>query len=607
MAKIPIILEPGRADGKLAESQAIYDSILEQFQSDINGEYKLTKEQVEFLTPIVERLNDIQDTLTSIDADKPLSAQQGKILKELLDSKVIEIGAIPLDSEPTEGNTKHIVTSDGIYKSLSKRDNKLSELEERIDYADSNKYINVEIDKDGKIYSAITADGKKVEYLPTDFIGGATLNKEKIATMKSLDQLATKEEVSRVEEDVKKKIDITENDSFTEVTIDADGKIVESRNKKGIKTFHTDIIVNGTEIRRIDSNSIIEARTDKNGTMYMYVTKDGKVHIPLLDDGKIAHKNGCINAFKGQLNDGEILSISDAPDVKINCDLSFHAEIISFGKIKLSHGEVNSNHGIIEVDSVNVYEYGANGDLKKTTPHGLTMTDYIDINVHVSGSPTAASVNIDTNGGNYKADISWGGARNEVKAYAVNGSYCNCQITFGGSAFFKDIWVFGDSYSDMWSPQMNTLGYTNYLCDGWGGRKSVEAYLSLQRCLMLGKPKIIVWLLGMNDSDSEGAINSEYKNTLDKLIVLCNKNDIRLAVGTIPNTPVTLHVHKNDYIRSLSNIQVIDVAKAFGADYAGATWYSGLRTNTATDKIHPTSSGCKLYAKFLSNEIPMIK
>ena len=167
MAKIPTILEAGRADGKLAESQAIYDSILKQFQSDINGEYKLTKQQVEFLLPIVERLNDVQDTLTSIEADKPLSAQQGKILKELLDAKVIESGNVPMDSEPMEGNTDHVVTSDGIRKSFNKVNDKinLSKDEESIYPSDIfnqiniNEYIYVQLDSNNKLIFGILPDG----------------------------------------------------------------------------------------------------------------------------------------------------------------------------------------------------------------------------------------------------------------------------------------------------------------------------------------------------------------------------------------------------------------------------------------------------------------
>lgn len=145
MAKIPIILEPGRADGKLAITNALFDENKNMFQSEIN---------------------DVQDTLNSDNPNKPLSANQGKVLKELLDTKVIETGAIPIDTEPTEGNTTHVVTSDGIHKALNEKvnnttfeernknqDQKLSELDYKINgnkqsanfdytvYPEGNEYI----------------------------------------------------------------------------------------------------------------------------------------------------------------------------------------------------------------------------------------------------------------------------------------------------------------------------------------------------------------------------------------------------------------------------------------------------------------------------------
>ena len=99
MAKIPTILEAGRADGKLATSNSIFDENKGMFQSE---------------------LNDIQDTLNSDNPNKPLSAKQGKVLKELLDAKVIEAGSVPIDTEPTEGNTTHVVNSDGLAKEFNK-------------------------------------------------------------------------------------------------------------------------------------------------------------------------------------------------------------------------------------------------------------------------------------------------------------------------------------------------------------------------------------------------------------------------------------------------------------------------------------------------------
>lgn len=127
MAKIPILFEPGRADGKLANSNAIFDENKGMFQSEIN---------------------DIQDTLNSDNPNKPLSAKQGKVLKELLDTKVIEAGGVPIDTEPTEGNTANVVTSDGIYKALAKKVNnitfeeKVAELDYDIEFLNANTGIS---------------------------------------------------------------------------------------------------------------------------------------------------------------------------------------------------------------------------------------------------------------------------------------------------------------------------------------------------------------------------------------------------------------------------------------------------------------------------------
>ena len=106
MAKIPTILEAGRADGKLVSSDAIFDKNKGMFQSEIN---------------------DIQDTLNSDNPNKPLSAKQGKILKELLDNKVIEAGGIPIDTEPIEGNITHLVNSDGLAKEFNKHNTAITQ------------------------------------------------------------------------------------------------------------------------------------------------------------------------------------------------------------------------------------------------------------------------------------------------------------------------------------------------------------------------------------------------------------------------------------------------------------------------------------------------
>lgn len=152
MAKIPIILEAGRADGKLATSYSIFDENKGMFQSEIN---------------------DIQDTLNSDNPNKPLSAKQGKILKELLNTKVIEVGAVPIDTEPIEGNTTHIVNSDGLAKEFNKCNTAIINTDRIADGAVTSEKISTSafdptLSVSGKIAPADVVGGKLSE-LESDF------------------------------------------------------------------------------------------------------------------------------------------------------------------------------------------------------------------------------------------------------------------------------------------------------------------------------------------------------------------------------------------------------------------------------------------------------
>ena len=59
MAKIPIILEPGRADGKLIKTNSVYDDNQEKFLSDkikeIDDNHNTLKDDVNTLTEVVNK------------------------------------------------------------------------------------------------------------------------------------------------------------------------------------------------------------------------------------------------------------------------------------------------------------------------------------------------------------------------------------------------------------------------------------------------------------------------------------------------------------------------------------------------------------------------
>ena len=512
----------------------------------------------------------------------------------------IEDGAVTIekladnafDDEPTAGSD-NLVKSGGVADKISELESEISGKsdKENFDTNYNDKYKSVKIDAVGKIYESIDEDDVEHHYLRTKFEGGI--------------------EAPEIESAPK-----TEEAGYTELLLDKGNKVVESRDKEGIKTFYAKVkfkdgnYVGNTETYEDATSNIVEAKLSKNGLMYQYVTDDGVVHIPFLDSNITTCKSGALHGFANTLTSGQGITLLHTPDIKTHCNLGFHAEVTTMGEIKLTHGELNHNFGKVIIDENNVYEFNYTNNTVPsvpngtTEPHGLTIKDFIDVSVQVVGKHTLAKLVINTNGGSFTKDITWGGARDNANVVVNSGSFKNSFITFGGSAFYKNVWIYGDSYTDMWPLAMHDLGYDNYALDGWGGRRSNEGYESLLKGLKLGTPKVVVWMLGMNDPDTSTGINVSYKEYLDKVVNLCKLHGIHLAIATIPNTPTMRHNFKNDYARSMSGVQIIDVAKALGADNFGSSWYSEL---LSSDNVHPSQAGRVAIAKFLSNEIPMIK
>lgn len=95
-----------RADKKFAYTDNIFDKNLNKHQNEVNNQ----------LTSIINSLKDIKDNLNSTDKNKALSANQGRLLKKLIDAKIIQVQGVIWDAEPTKGNIDHLVSSDVLYE-----------------------------------------------------------------------------------------------------------------------------------------------------------------------------------------------------------------------------------------------------------------------------------------------------------------------------------------------------------------------------------------------------------------------------------------------------------------------------------------------------------
>ena len=146
------------------------------------------------------------------------------------------------------------------------------------------------------------------------------------------------------------------------------------------------------------------------------------------------------------------------------------------------------------------------------------------------------------------------------------------------------------------------MGYTDYLLCGFGGAGSMNEVISFRRLIEKCSPNRICWCLGMNDGDTETAVNAKWKSVYDEIVGVCRSKNIELILATIPNVPNIRHNYKNEIIRA-SGYRYIDFAKAVNAEAVSSAWYDGM---LSSDNVHPTELGAKVLASRFLIDVPEI-
>lgn len=219
--------------------------------------------------------------------------------------------------------------------------------------------------------------------------------------------------------------------------------------------------------------------------------------------------------------------------------------------------------------------------------HNLSIAGYIKISIHVR-SDTKADVTVESGGGVYTRTIGWYGCGRDLYKARLVGSATECYFTVALLDINADTYAFGDSYMaiiespERWPHWMINAGFgNNVLFNACPGENSSQAVKALQNIFAVGKPKYLLWALGMNDgADTDNATpNSTWKTYVDYVLMLCERYGITPILATIPTVPTINHEGKNAWIRA-SGYRYIDFAKAVGADGSG-NWYIG--PNLASD------------------------
>lgn len=275
----------------------------------------------------------------------------------------------------------------------------------------------------------------------------------------------------------------------------------------------------------------------------------------------------------------------------------------TFSTLEMGHGtKTNSPSSWVVVNNENITVYSTPTNIV-TLPHGLTITNTIQIIIEV-GANYKAKITLVSNGEKYNTEQDWDGNIGNIFVNSINTELGDCTVSWTCKNYSSPIWAYGDSYFGMvnkarWIAHLLSNGYaTNMLIDGYPGRASNDAYNSLQTSLKHGKPKYILWAMGMNNPDNDSSVNESWNNIFDNVKNLCKENGITLIGCTIPNTPIQFNSYKNNVVRN-AGIKYIDFAKSVGGENKGASWYDGMLSG---DLIHPSEKGAiTLYLQALAD------
>lgn len=373
--------------------------------------------------------------------------------------------------------------------------------------------------------------------------------------------------------------------------------------------YNTDILINKDfEISSIYANFF---PADGNGVnVSVTIPKTGVPDVQNWTKGRF-HKQGTIAASnyltlpRNHIQKNNLLTCAINGTIgSISVGVGYHTNAI--------YGNRDYAALWVEIDTTNIKQYRSyNNDaqLISTNAHGLTLTSHTKVVLDLSVTDGKAMIFTD-DGGYYETSLQPAGVGQPFVFNGGSGSI-TCTLSDYPRELAKKIWLFGDSYisftaTNRWPYYFAQNGHIDWFCNSQPGLSPESAYSDLQNLLTLGhRPKLLVWLLGMNGTTTESqvdgqyVINSSQKQYIDAVVSICNEYDIPLVLGVIPTVPTRQKTGFGIYVKSLG-VRYIDFAAAVGTDSSG-NWNEGL---LSSDGVHPTIAGAKVLASQVYVDCP---
>jgi len=291
---------------------------------------------------------------------------------------------------------------------------------------------------------------------------------------------------------------------------------------------------------------------------------------------------------------------------EVHCEGTFVGLMLSRGDLSLFWGADLT----LTPDSVKVKEFDWSDELqicdalqKESFAHGLVLGSDIIVDIKTAEHNTKAMLTIVSGDQKLEREINWRGG-GIPSLTNMGDSPMTVSLSFLRGSACEKIWFLADSYfsevdPERWTYHMVSEGYTKgWMADHLPGGGSKTFLACFKDDLKYGKPQTVVWMLGMNDSDSETDISGEWLTSVDEFLRICDSLCIEPILVTVPSVPERNQAFKTEWVRR-SGRRYVDWAQA--VQLVGTRdWKEGL---LSPDNLHPTEAGAQALWMTLKDEM----
>ena len=266
----------------------------------------------------------------------------------------------------------------------------------------------------------------------------------------------------------------------------------------------------------------------------------------------------------------------------------------------------------IEVTNTQVKMFSnTSSEYNRTADHGLDNNGVLENDLQIIIIAKKDSLNFDfivrSNGKMWTSPNDWRFGTSYHGFGVVSESVITgVDISVSVRDLYKPVWVCGDSwvtnFESRWYGQAIALNLVSFLHSGHSGEGSAEGLAHLKTLLSMYTPKMVVWLYGMNDIDTNNSTpNADWLAALNELKTICENMTIDLVLATIPTTP-SRNMNAKNAVVTASGYRYVDEVAAMGADTSG-NWIAGYQSQ---DGDHTTAAGARALLAQVLADVPEI-